>query len=53
MINMVSPCPVPKNKATTDINRLSPFVGNADEISNFIKDFEKVVNFIKAQHYKP
>lgn len=35
------------------MNCLPFFVGNADELSNFIKDFEKVVNFIKAQHYKP
>lgn len=28
-------------------------VGDADELSNFIKDFEKVVNFIKTQYYKP
>ncbi len=27
------------------------YVGSADELSNFISDFEKVVLFIKANNY--
>ena len=41
------------NKATSEFLRLSPNVGNADELSNFIKDFEKVAIFINAQHDIP
>ena len=37
-------------RATTELLRLSPLVGNADELSNikFIEDFDKIVNFILA-----
>jgi len=48
-----SNCKVGKEKATSEITHLSPFVGNTDELSNFVRDFENVVNFIKTQHDKP
>ena len=35
------------SKATTELLRLSLSVGNTDEISNFICDFRKIVDFIK------
>ena len=44
-------CENGKEKATSEFLRLSPKVGSADELSNFISDFEKVVLFIKANNY--
>ena len=48
-----SSCKNIKEKAASEFLRLSPKVGMTDDLSNFVRDFEKVVNFIKTQHYKP
>ena len=40
-----------KKKATIGEDRLPLMcVGNSDDLSNFIKDFEKVVDFIKSSN---
>ena len=38
---------VNKEKTTTEFLRLSPLVGYRDELSNFIRDFRKIIEFIK------